>query len=315
MLLSIDVEEEGLFRGTYATRNAPTLNMRSLKALLPFLERGITPTLFCSYAALTSDMGKKVLTELMKKVGVEIGAHLHWWNTPPCGSDRTSFLTSVPSINLPLETFEEKLKTLLECIKMHYGHQPVSFRMGRWDLHKPHFEILARNGIKQDASVRPLHGSRRLAPDHYAAPANPYLIKTASGVIYEFPLTVTPIFKWLRKAVRNSFFDFSASFPKWGSLTLLPVEHPLPILKLTTELFYRRGGKAISLTWHSSEMMPGGNPKMPTREKCEGFLKKMHSYLDWLESGFDVTYTTLAKAPSRILPVKVSETGSGDWRA
>ena len=53
LVVSLDVEEEGLFGGQYARRGFSTRNTASLKDLAPLCGMGIRPTLFCAHSVLT----------------------------------------------------------------------------------------------------------------------------------------------------------------------------------------------------------------------------------------------------------------------
>lgn len=141
--------------------------------------------------------------------------------------------------------------------------------MGRWDLHRQHWPLLAAAGILCDASVRPLHcaSSPLQRADHFDAPADPYWVAAGSSKIFEVPLTVTPLMPHLPALLRTlpdpTGKKMRAGLKKWGALALLPVYHPLWAMCAVTKLFAARGGQVLSLTWHSSEMMPGGTPHLP----------------------------------------------------
>lgn len=302
--VGLDVEEEGLFRGCYACHSLPIANLAALPLLNPLIRRGVKLTLFCAFAALGSDAGRSLLDPLAPFV--EIGAHLHHWNTPPltAEAEKTDFLRSVPASSLPPELMEAKLSYLLELGKSYTGKPLTSFRMGKWDLHKWMLPILARQGIKTDASIRPLHDFAPLGPNHFDAPANPYVIHTPHGDITEIPLTVTPLAKALTRLPRIM------RLPRWGALALLPVEHPLWLMQLTTLLHISRGGAAISLAWHSSEMHPGGNPRLATVRAVRAFLAKISAYLDWLEKRWNIVYTFMGDMPAAAAPMPVQ---ACDW--
>ena len=299
---SLDVEEEGLFGGRYVCRAPSVRNTASLSRLAPLLERGLRPTLFCTHCVLTDKASQTVLARLRDRHGAEIAAHLHFWNTPPL-ADGPDVLTRVPAAALGQEAFRAKLQCLLAAGKTFQGEALRSFRMGRWDLHRHHWPVLAEQGLTCDASVRPLHGSLtdaeglRLRPDHFAAPCTPYIVRTACGEILEVPLSVTPLLKslpaTLERLPRSLRQTAEASLFRWGVLSLLPVEHPLPLMQYMTRRFVAAGGRVLSLAWHSSEMMPGGAPHMPDAEHVERFLKKMERYIDWLSTVGELRSVTM----------------------
>ena len=300
---SLDVEEEGLFGGKYVCRAPSLRNTAFLSRLAPLLERGLRPTLFCTHCALTDAPTQAMLARLRDRHGAEIAAHLHFWNTPPLADDGPDVLSRVPVAALGQGAFRAKLRQLLAAGTAFQGEALRSFRMGRWDLHRHHWPVLAEQGITCDASIRPLHGPAadahglRLRPDHFSAPRTPYLVRTACGDILEVPLSVTPLLKTLpallerlpaalRQPAVSSYF-------RWGALTLLPVEHPLRVMQYMTRRFVAAGGRILSLTWHSSEMMPGGAPHMPDEGHVTRFLEKIKKYIEWLPTIGDLRSVTM----------------------
>lgn len=298
LCLSLDVEEEGLFRSSYALSATPVSNLQHLKRLCPLCELGAQPTLFCAHAVLKDDTAWHYIEEFAEEHTLEIGAHMHHWNTPPGQyAPGTDHVTSVPAVQLTDDIFSAKLESILELGEKRTGRRPVSFRMGRWDLHARHWPLLAKAGITCDASVRPLHmGSTPMhGPDHYTAPqTTPYIVWTEYGSVFEVPLTVTPLSPIISRSIlKFGNKKITSSLQHWGALALLPVYHPLWAMKVVTSLSTARGNDVLSLTWHSSEMMPGGNPHMPDSQSIDAFMAKCRSYLAWLMDSYDVTFVTI----------------------
>ena len=96
------------------------------------------------------------------------------------------------------------------------------------------------------------------------------------------------------------------------SLALLPVEHPLPFMRLVTQALHFHGVRLLSLTWHSSEMMPGGAPHIPDEAAAARLLDKISRWLDWLESRYDVTYLLMRDVTTHY-PPHSSPPLTGDW--
>lgn len=317
LLLSLDVEEEGLFRRRYQCRGPQVRNVECLKKLFPILERGARPTFFCAYSVLTNEDALGAL-DTVRKYG-EVGAHLHHWNTPPIGPNipGDGILEAVPAAQLPLQCLDAKLEHLLEACRAYAGDAVCSFRMGRWDLHGDMLPFLQARGIKVDASVRPLHcfSDKNLGPDHFCAPRDPYWIPVNGEKILEVPLTVTPLLSPLTLIPNRAAWGkrLRETLRYWGALALLPVEHPLWLMKLTTNLHLNSGATTLSLTWHSSDLMPGGNPRLPDEAAVNAFIVKVSRYLDWLEHNFNVNYALMKEMPriARALPQRAS--ASADW--
>lgn len=289
--ISIDVEEEGLFSGRYATRDVAVANLKRLRSLEPFIARGARPTLFCAYSVFAAEAFDELVAPLDAKG--EIGAHLHHWNTPPLApeAEARAFLPRVPANAVPAWLMQAKLAHLLAAAKARLGKDIIAFRMGRWDLHPQHLPMLAQLGIKVDASMRPLHNLAPIGPDHFQAPPDPFRISAPYGEILEVPLTVAPLFSVLRHLPP----PLQRGLRHWGALPILPVEHPGMLMRLATRLHLSRGGRVISLAWHSSEMLPGGNPKLPDEAAVNAFLRKISRYLDWLEASYDIVYVSMGE--------------------
>lgn len=308
LALSLDVEEEGLFCGNYNCNNPAISNITHLSRLEPFFERGLKATFFCAHCAFTDSTAQKMLENMRDRHGVEIGAHLHHWNTPPLAKQAT-FLKKAWSAEIPLDDLSAKMETLFKAANLFQGQAVDVFRMGRWDLHKKHWPLLQDFGVKYDASVRPLHAFRfPEGPNHFNAPNDPYRVNLAHGDICEVPLTCVPLL--------NSFkeFDFfKTNLRKWGALALLPIEHPLWLMKLTTLLHVARGGKTLSLTWHSSEMMPGGSPHLADENAVNRFLAKVLAWLSWLEDTFTMEYLTISQMGSQYIMDYPASSDYADW--
>jgi hypothetical protein len=199
---------------------------------------------------------------------------------------------------MPAKLLAARLASLFTAGGAFWGKPLTSFRMGRWDLHRWHWPLLAEAGVLVDASVRPLHYAPQ-GPDHFAAPADPYLVTVLNRAILEVPLTYIPLCAGVRylapsegqgNAVRGRL---AASVQKWGALALLPVQHPLWAMKAVTKRRLAQGGRVLSLTWHSSEMMPGATPHLPDAPAVERFLGKIRNYLRWLTGWTSVQGRTL----------------------
>lgn len=332
LVLSIDVEEEGLFSQSYPCDRPTVDNVAHMTRLLPLLrESGGALTLFCTHSVLTNAKACKIIAHLRDEYGAEVGAHLHHWSSPPLeGGKGASVRHGSAAVNtafVPVPLLAEKLEHLFAAGRLFQGSALTSFRMGRWDLRRQHWPLLAQMGVLADASVRPLHcGQRRnaghaSAPDHFAAPREPYSVRVEGHEIFECPLTTTPLLSPVAWAehIQGKWADTArASVQKWGALTLLPAYQPLWLMKLCTLAHIRAGGRTLSLTWHSSEMMPGGAPHLPTEAAVEKFMVKMKAYVQWLHRNWCVEALSLGQLREKMLsellpPPTVSQMSAGDW--
>ena len=255
---------------------------------------------------------------------VEIGAHLHHWNTPPAEGGGEGQQGYASPGRVPEKLLAARLASLFASGGAFWGKPLTSFRMGKWDLHRWHWPLLAEAGVLVDASVRPLHYAPQ-GPDHFDAPADPYRVNVQGRVILEVPLSCVPLCACVQRlspsaGASGAFLRLAASVQKWGALALLPVYHPLWAMKAVTRRHLARGGRVLSLTWHSSEMMPGATPHLADMPAVERFLGKLHGYLRWLTGWVSVQGRTLDElrqawktGNSGLRSGRTSAPHSGDW--
>ncbi|MEW6114866.1 MAG: hypothetical protein AB1664_22215 [Thermodesulfobacteriota bacterium] len=305
LVVTIDVEEEGLFSGAYDAQNAPVENVPHLSRLDPiFREWGSKPTLLVTYRVAEHKPHQELLLSLRDKWRGEIGAHLHHWNTPPLES--LPYPQPVPSELMPTELLEAKTASLWEALGQ-MSVKPVSFRMGRFNLGPKMLSILEKSGFQVDSSICPMHRYYG-GPDHLYAKTDPYFPDTAdpcvsgNSSILEAPLTVLPLIpnlgrvlhRWAgqSKALAKGVSWFSMNL---GSLPVQPAWTGLRRLKAAVRLHHDRGGKVLTMFFHSSELLPGASPVHRTQEDVDRFLNKLQSFFGWLHTSTNVDSVTLAE--------------------
>ena len=299
LVLSIDVEEEGLFRGAYARTNPTVRNVAELARLFPLLDEFDLPlSLLCTHSVFADAAACRSLADVCARRRVEIGAHLHHWNTPPVGPGSGTGQGYESPGRVSAQALAARLASLFASGRAFLGRPLTSFRMGKWDLHRRHWPLLAEAGVLVDASVRPLHYAPH-GPDHFDAPADPYVVDVQGHAILEAPLSCIPLCGCLRRLSPSRGAGgpvrrlLAASVQKWGALALLPAYHPLWMMQAVTRRLLAQGGRVLSLTWHSSEMMPGATPHLPDAAAVERFLGKIRDYLRWLTGQVAIQGRTL----------------------
>lgn len=291
VVLTIDVEEEGLFGGSYARTHVGVSNVGWLTQLIPLLQECDLPvTLLCTHSVFTHADACRALDTLRRACQVEIGAHLHHWNTPPL-EEGVLDAPYKSTRSVPDDLMLAKLHTLFTAGHAYAGQALTSFRMGKWDLHPRHWSLLQECGVRVDASVRPLHCGLG-GPDHFFAPSQPYIVRVpdmSRASLVEVPLTCAPVLScvprcpiWARPWVQ-----------KCGIISVLPIYHPLWYMQWATRRLLARGIRVLTLAWHSSEMMPGGAPHMPHAHAVQTFLTKLRKYLLWLRQHWNIHGMTL----------------------
>lgn len=313
--ISLDVEEEGLFSGVYASGNVSVKNVQLLKRLAPlYRELGLPLTLFCAYPVFANPEACDTILWMRDNCGAEIGAHLHHWSTPPL--DICPPAQPERTHRLKRDILAARLATLLIEGRNVTGTTLTSFRMGRWDLKKELLPLLAQYGILVDSSVCPLRAFPN-GPNHFLAPSTPWWVQTPAGPILEAPLTQVPLWAPLsrlwHRVWRNSprLLD---SFHFFGALSANPVWHSLFIMKLAAALNMRRGNCLLNLFLHSSELMPHGSPHTPDQASADALVTKLTKFCHWLRQNFNlagITASAIATLPDISWPVRAPQ--ASDW--
>ncbi len=287
LVISLDVEEEGLFSGSYERHPRSFRNVALLERL-EWITRdfGLPLTLLATWPVLTDPDCARRLRGMQDALGAEIGAHLHLWNTPPF----SPLDQGEPSASrLPGPLLLKKLESLCAAAADCAGRPPVSFRMGRWDFTDAVREALPGLGIRVDSSVQPL----ALTPaglEHFLDWGDPHPLPAANGALLEAPLSVFP----LSPAAARAVFGLRGVLPQaafrafmaLGRVSIQPVWHSLAAMKLAANLHARRGGRVLVLFLHSSELLPGANPRLPGQADVDRMLGKLRGFLGWLSGKY-----------------------------
>lgn len=304
LAITIDVEEEGLFRGKYDSCNASVTNVSQLRRLDSiFMEWAIRPTLLITYPVVINENAINLLLELKERWKAEIGAHLHPWNTPPLQT--LPYPEPVPSDLMSKELLKAKLETLLRCLSQR-AIEPISFRMGRFNMGPRMFSVLQETGIEVDSSIAPMHRYHG-GPDHLAAPTDPYFPdpmdprRPGGSKILEAPLTTVPLTRNLGRHLQA--LDESLIPSAWiswfamylGTLSVQPLGAGLRRMKAAALAHSARNGRVLTLYFHSSELIPGGSPELPTSKHVNRFLSQLRAFIAWLCLRMNAEPTTLSE--------------------
>lgn len=308
LVISIDVEEEGLFSGAYQ-REGGVANLHHLSRL-EFLTRelGLPLTLLVSWQVARDARCREILKRWQGEFGAEIGAHLHPWSTPPY--EDLGRPEPVPSDALPPALLEAKMATLCDTLQRDLGVAPRSFRMGRWDFGKRMQALLPRFGIQVDGSVAPLRhmrGQSGAGPDHFLAPTDPYWL---DDQLYEIPLTMAAIWPGSPRILHSLARALPAgmrqtvlgNFAAVGAVGPQPVWYPAASMRWAARLHRRRGGQVLTMFLHSSELMPGQSPHFPDEEAVRRLVEKIRDFLAWLVQTGPVQGVTFSELLPRERP-------------
>jgi hypothetical protein len=304
LVISLDVEEEGLFSGCYPRTPAGVTNVAELRRL-EFIPRewGFPLTLLVTYQVARDPAARQVLREWRDRYGAELGAHLHPWNTPPFGD--LPFPEPVRSERMPRALLRAKLATLVETLTEAFGRAPTSFRMGRFDGGPQVLSLLPDFGFRVDSSMVPLT-SKVGGPDYFLAAADPFPLpatRPEALPLLEAPLTMVPLWSrapaliyHLSRAVPGAGGQLLRTwFPYVAAAGIHPAWFPLFSMRWAVQLHRRRKGQVLTMFLHSSELLPGGNPQFPTEAAVNRLVTKTRAFLTWLTQTGPVKGVTLSQ--------------------
>lgn len=300
LVVSVDVEEDGLFCGRYPRKPPGVANVQAL-ARLEFLgdKFGIPLTLLATYPVVSDPECCSILRVFAAKRNAEIGAHLHPWCTPPFAE--TGPEEPVRTAFIPAAVLRAKMQTLCSAIEAGTGIKPRAFRAGRFDLSHELLQGLPEYGIGVDSSVVPLRQVADGPTDHFTSPADPYRHPLKPAIL-EVPLTTVPV----RQAAARIVAAIAPRLPRplqqllysgtryLNAAGIHPAWYPLSSMKMAARLHARRGGTVLNMFLHSSELHPGATPAHRTEAAVAGFVEKIRHFVEWLSPRFSIEGTTLS---------------------
>jgi peptidoglycan/xylan/chitin deacetylase (PgdA/CDA1 family) len=181
-----------------------------------------------------------------------------------------------------------KLEALARLFRDAFGHDPTSFRAGRWSASGRTARLLSELGYVVDSSVSPrVHwsdGGRwvdyRNAPDQPYRPGAEDLCRSGDLPLWELPVSIVrerwrrPRPTWLRPSVST----VGAMQRVIGSIRR---RHPPP--------------RTFVAMLHNSELSPGTSPYSRDREAATRVGGRLESLVRWaLDEG--MCFTTLTEA-------------------
>ena len=136
VVVSLDVEEEGLFSGHYATSGCGVSNVSLLPRLAPLSrDLGFPLTLFCAHTVFADAGACHVLEQMRDHYGAEIGAHLHHWSTPPASPlDPPHEGQPTRTDKLPRDLLRQRLQSALGLRQRLYNQPWYRLCHGEGDL-------------------------------------------------------------------------------------------------------------------------------------------------------------------------------------
>jgi peptidoglycan/xylan/chitin deacetylase (PgdA/CDA1 family) len=293
-LVVIDTEGDNQWA---RSRVVTTENSRYLRRFQELCERHqLRPTYLTNWEMVNCSVFQEFGRDVLARGTAEIGMHLHAWHSPPFVPLTKDDYQHQPYLSeYPVEQMRAKVQVLTQTLEDTFGRKMVSHRAGRWGFDSRYARILSEAGYLVDCSVTP-HLSWRGhpgapngtgGPDFTHFPTQAYFLdlddisKPGNSSLLEAPMTVArseqPLARRLHRLVRNAPRLLRAPINRLFPPTcrLEPngrnLRHLLRILRQAKE----QGKDYVQFTLHSSEIMPGGSSKFPSKESIETLYRHM----------------------------------------
>ena len=302
-MVVVDTEEEFDWSKPLSRSNTQTSAMVAQSAAHDiFSEFGAIPTYVIDYPVATSEIGVKILADLLATGECDIGAHLHPWVNPP-NSEAITPHNSYPG-NLPAELEREKLAILSDAIENNLGVRPRVYKAGRYGIGPNTAQILEESGYDIDLSVVPFTSfAADGGPDFRSFGPQPYWFGTKRRLL-EIPLTCGFSGAFVSSGP-NAYPRLSSDFGMRCHLPGLAARlRLLERIRLTPEgadhTAHRRllnsmmsqGYRVFTLSYHSPSLQPGKTPYVRDRKDLETFLTTIKNTLSYFTNELGGRITT-----------------------
>jgi hypothetical protein len=304
-LITIDTEGDNLWS---QPRNITTRNSHFLPRFQNLCERfGFKPTYLTNYEMACCPVFREFATACLGRGTIEIGMHLHAWNSPPlCSLTADDYAHQPYLIEYPETAIRQKVVFMTQLLRESFPAEIRSHRAGRWSFNEVYARTLAENGYRVDCSVTPRVSwqsnigdpSQIGGTDYSCFPNGPYWLdlddisRPGNSTLLELPMTIssleTRFARWIRESlgpndlVRRGVGRFYPSVA-W----LRPNGSNLSHMRRILSQARLENRPCVEFMLHSSEFMPGGSPTFPSERSIE----RLYSDLETLFSDAAATFS------------------------
>lgn len=286
-IITIDTEGDNLWNVKDTERKIKGITNKNGDYIWRFQELcekyGFIPTYLTNYEMSQSEAFVELARKGIKKGTLEIGMHMHAWNSPPYyplefqANGNNAYLGEYPK-----EIVYKKMDALKKILQDVFSVEITSHRGGRWYLDKYVIEILEKLGFMVDCTVSPgIDWRKNVGYTHNSNGSNwkrykdkPFKLKTGNVLhwkksqLLELPVTIKyreydGKFIWLRPTGQNRKDLF------W-----------LVNKVISSEECY------IEFMLHSSELMPGGSPTFKTSNHIEQLYVDLEILFQYISDNF-----------------------------
>jgi hypothetical protein len=325
LVILIDTEEDNWA----PTRGGLTVeNIRRLPAFHGFLRSlGVKPTYFVNHAVCSVEWAADILREIDAGGGVEMGSHLHPWNTPPFDEPLTPRNTMTRNLSPSLQAL--KLETLTARHSETFGSAPLCYRTGRFGMDAALVPALIRLGYLVDSSVTPWFSWQSYddGPDHRGAPNSAYRVGPEStslsqpdprGPLIELPVSVgfsrNPFEAWdvFHRVVHSRYLrplrlgGLAVRAKLVQRIVLTPEMGTVQDLLVLSRRLIEQGVEHLHMFLHSSSLEPGLTPFARTADRVNAITRIIADYVEGVHKLTDIRCATVTDAALSCAPQQVS---------
>jgi hypothetical protein len=305
VLVTIDTEEAWDWSGSYPIQDFSVEHISRLGEFQSICDQyGFRPTYFTNHAVMNNPKSSRIMTDLSRHKGVEVGMHIHPWTTPPYRIGHTVTSRDTYLHNAREDEIRLRLAAVYNALEA-AGIRPTSFRGGRYSTGSEIHRFLHEKGFIAECSVVPYTTwSEDGSPDFRHRDVYPVRLapeRPNGSPLWEIPLSMG--------FTRRPFGVWAAAFrliegTPLKHLRLIGIAERLGILRrvwLNFEvndpydwmpfllLLQRMNVPCVTLTVHSSSLFSGPGPYTRTAEDEKRIFEKITcvfqqlNELNWLE--------------------------------
>lgn len=244
------------------------------------------PTYLVDYEMIMDSELTDQLKQWSTNGEIEVGMHMHAWNTPPIVElPFYSFGHNPFAGEYSHEVMSEKMKLMTELITERIGCAPKSHRGGRWYIDNWYADELIKLEYQVDCSITPgiswnkTRGNRIFGPDYSKYSMKSFFMDNG---LLQVPPTIIRTCIWDQiRSISEKPYDYTEMRDRriWLRPNGRNINDMLYIVK--NQIF--SSNDYIEFMIHSSELMPGGSPTFSTVEEIEKLYDDLQMLFDYVK--------------------------------
>lgn len=310
LLVVVDTEEEFDWNSPFSRDNRSTVNLREQwRAQAVFDRHGVVPVYVIDQPVIEDAGAVRWLRESRDRGRLEVGAHLHPWLSAPY--DEKVNRANSYGCNLPAELEAAKIGNLTQAIGDTFAEAPVAFRMGRYGVGASTFRALRDLGYRTDLSLAP-HSSfkNQGGPSFYGWHNAPFWADDEKRLL-SFPVTTgfsgrARRFGGVMARVLDNHAARRLHVPgllaRSGLLErarLTPEGQSVEEMKRLLAALVADGEKIITLSYHSSTLLPGATWYARDESGRDDFIARLDAVLTYFSETLGGKFAPLTEVRAR----------------